>query len=210
MISVIFPHANNPENNRVLELNLEMLATNTTCPYEVLYMSNDFRPDLVYKFWDWGIRNAKYDLILWHNTDILMAPGWNELPIKYKDDYDWIGIKLVECGQIGVHPNNIPMSFGIKADTFERWSFEEWVSRISKAATAEVRSGFAWYSPSVWKKSWYIEMGGFDTYKSFPHAVDSEFRDKVEKRGCRFGVVNAFAYHLQRCGENLGDKKERV
>jgi len=209
MISIIFPHANNPENNRVFDLNLKMLKENTTCDYEVLSLWNDSRLDLVYEFWDWGIRHAKYDLILWHNTDIVMAPGWNEKVIKHQDKGDWIGIELVECGQIGVHPNNIHKDFGITADTFRRAEFEAWV-KSHKANRPEYRDGFCWYSPSVWRRDWYENMGGFDYITPFPYPNDSRFMERVEAMNQRFIVVNEFAYHFQRAGENQGTKKERT
>ena len=207
MISIIFQHANNPENNRIFELNLKMLKENTTCEYEILSLWNDKRPDLVYKFWDWGIRNAKYDLILWHNTDIVMAPGWNERVITYKDKADWIGIELVECGAIGVHPNNIHKDFGRTAETFDRKGFESWANSLQ--GWAAYRDGFCWYSPSVWKKDWYIKMGGFDLDKPFPHPNDSAFKEKCERAGTKFIVVNSYAYHFQRANENQELKDER-
>lgn len=208
MISIIFPHAINKENNKVFELNLKMLKENTTCDYEVLSLWNN-RPDLVYEFWDWGIRHAKYDFILWHNTDIVMGPGWNENVIKSKDKGDWIGIELVECGQIGVHPNNIHKDFGITADTFRRKEFEDWVFN-RKWGKPTYREGFCWYSPSVWRKDWYIKMGGFHWEKPFPHPNDTEFKEICELSGCRFIVANEYAYHFQRAGENLGEKNERI
>lgn len=212
MISIVFPHANNEENNKVLELKLRLYKKYTTCEYEILYMSNDKRPDLVYPFWDWAIRNAKYDLILWDNTDLLPAPKWNENVLAHKDDADWIGIQLVECGQIGVHSNNIHKNFGITAkeveDNIDLW--EKWVEDESKNKGTKLRDGFCWYSPSVWKKEWYIKMGGFDLSKSFPYPNDSEFREKCEREVTKFIVVNSYFYHLQRAGENLGNKLERV
>lgn len=209
MISIVFPHAINSGNDAVLNLKMHMLRGNTTCDYEVLYLANMKRPDLVYAGWDWLMRNAKYDLILWDNSDIVYAPKWNEPVIEYQDRGDWICLELVECGQIGVHPNNIHKDFGITAETFRRTEFEEWVTEYSKNR-AGYRKAFCWYSPSVWKKSWYISMGGFDLSKQFPHPVDSEFREKAEKLGQRFITVNSFAYHFQRAGENLGEKPERA
>lgn len=209
MISIVFPHAINSGNDRLLELKFDMLAENTTCEYEVLFLPNEKRPEVVYKFWDWGMRNAKYDLLLWDNSDIVYAPGWNELPIKYADKADWIGLELVECGQIGVHPNNIHKDFGITAETFRRKEFEDWVKEYSKPRP-EFRKGFCWYSPSVWKKSWYIARGGFNFNKPFPYPNDAEFKEHCESVGSKFIVVNSFAYHFQRSGENLGQKPERT
>lgn len=208
-VSIVFPHALNPENDKVLALNLQMIKENTTCEYEVLYLANMQRPDLVYPAWNFLIRNAKYSHILWHNTDIVLAPRWNENVLKHQDNGDWIGLELVECGQIGVHPNNIHQDFGITADTFRREDFENWVKTYSEHRLG-FRKGFGWYSPSVFKKSWYVSMGGFNTEKPFPHPNDMEFKEKAEKLGQRFIVVNSFAYHFQRAGENLGEKLERV
>lgn len=209
MISIVFPHAINSGNDAVLNLKLKMLQDNTRCQYEILYLANMKRPDLVYKGWDWLIRNAKFDLILWDNSDIVYAPEWDVNVLRNKDNANWIGLELVECGQIGVHTNNIHMDFGITAETFRRAEFESWVAAYS-ANRHNHRPGFSWYSPSVWKKDWYISMGGFDLSHQFPHPVDSMFREKAEKLGQRFIVANSFAYHFQRAGENLGEKPERV
>lgn len=209
MISIVFPHLLNPENDRVLQLNLQMIKENTTCPYEVLYLADTGNRHNVYRGLDWLMRIASYDLILWHSSDILLAPGWDKNVLKHKDDGNWIGLELVECGQIGVHPNNIHKDFGITAESFQRVNFENWVAEHS-ANRPSFRNGFCWYSPSVWKKAWYITMGGFDLEHTFPHPVDSLFKERVEKLGCKFIVANSFAYHFQRAGENLGEKKERA
>jgi len=209
MISIVFPHHNVSENTKVLELKLKMLEENATYPYEVLYLINKGNKEIVYPFWDFAMRNAKYDLLLWDNSDIVYSKGFMDNIIKHKDDGDWIGLELVECGAIGVHPNNIRRDFGRTADDFRREEFEEWVKEYSKDRPS-MRESFCWYSPSVWRKDWYIKTGGFDLTKPFPHPVDSEFREKCEKMGTKFIVVNSFAYHFQRAGENQGTKPERV
>ena len=208
MISIIFPHHTTPENENVLRLKLQMLRENTTCDYEVLYLANYGRRDLVYKGWDFLMRNAKYDLVLWDNTDIVYSRSWNENVLINQHEGDWIGLELVECGQIGVHPNNIHKDFGITAETFRRDEFESWAAEFTRNRPS-YRKGFCWYSPSVWKKEWYINTGGFDLTKTFPHPADSEFKERVS-RGCRFIVANSIAYHFQRAGENLGEKPERI
>ena len=208
MISIVFPHAMNSENDAVLQLKLKMLEENSTYPYEILMLSNTGRPDLVYESWDWMMRRAKYDLILWDNSDIIYAPKFMDNIIKHKDDADWLGLELVECGAIGVADTNICKDFGRTASSFDRSSFEKWVEEYSSNRLS-IRNGFCWYSPSVWKKSWYIKMGGFDFTKPFPHPNDSEFRDRCIAAGSTFAVVNSFAYHFQRAGENRGEKPER-
>lgn len=197
MISIVFPHLLNKQNNALLDLNLKMIEENTTCPYQILMVTDNGDKDMVYKGLDWMFRNAKYDLTLWHSTDVVLAPGWNENVLKHIDDADWLGLELAECGQIGVHPNNICIDFGRTADTFKRKDFEGW-ARTMALGRPTMREGFGWYSPSVWKKEWYVRMGGIDCSKPFPHPNDSEFRQKCEEQHQKFAVVNSFAYHFQR------------
>lgn len=208
MISIVFPHELNKENDKVLQLKLKMLEQNSSYPYELLILNNNRRPDLVYESWDWMMRRAKYDLILWDNSDIVYGPNFMENVVKHKDDADWICLELVECGMIGVAASNIHKNFGTTADNFRRQEFEDWVLNYSRNRPS-IRNGFTWYSPSVWKKDWYVKMGGFDCSKPFPHPNDSEFREKVEKIGAKFATVNSFAYHFQRARENMREKQER-
>lgn len=206
MISIVFTHLLNPENDRCLDLNLRMIAENTTCEYEVMYIADTGNRDMVYRGLDFLMRNAKYEHILWHSSDVVLAPKWNENVVKSFPYGDWIGLELVECGQIGVAHTNIKMDFGITADTFRRAEFEGWVQEYSKNRY-DWRDGFGWYSPSVWKKSFYIDAGGFDLTKPFPHPCDADFRRKVH--GCRFIVANSYAYHFQRGHVHQGLQPER-
>ena len=209
MISIIFPHLINKENNAVLDLKIQMLKDNATYPYEILILADNGRKDLVYESWDWLMRRSKYELVLWDNSDIVYAPNFMDNVIKHKDDADWIGIELVECGAIPVAETNMQKDFGRTSSSFDRKGFEDWVAEYSKDRPS-LREGFCWYSPSVWKKSWYIQMGGFNTSIPFPYPNDADFRNKCIQAGCRFAVANSFAYHFQRAGENLGEKPERV
>ena len=207
MISVVFPHLLNEENNKCLELSLKMLKENTSIPYEILYIADNGRKDMVYKGLDWLIRNAKYDNILWHSSDIVYAKDWDKAVVENLNKVEWMCLELVECGQIGVHPNNIHLDFGITADTFRREDFEKWVKEYSKDRRS-FKPLFTWYSPSVFRKDWYISMGGF-SHGCFPDPLDADLVDRARKKGAKFITVNSFAYHFQLAGENIGTKPPR-
>lgn len=201
MISIVIPHVMNEENDKLLALNLQMLKENTTCEYEVLIFSdNSRRKDLVYRSLDWMFRQAKYDLVLWGSSDVVLSYGWNNNVLKYANLADWICLQLVECGEIPVHSNNIEKDFGRTAETFNRDAFEAWCKSYSYGHSA-YRDGFCWYSPSVFRKDWYINSGGFDLSKYFPHHTDKDFIERVEK-DTKFITVNSYAYHFQRANKN--------
>ena len=154
------------------------------------------------------MRRAKYDLLLWDNSDIVYGPNFMNNIVRHKNDADWLGLELVECGAIPVAESNIQKNFGLTADSFDRYAFEKWVIEYSQSRPS-IRPGFCWYSPSVWKKQWYIKMGGFNTNLSFPYHNDLDFKNKCIESGSSFAVVNSFAYHFQRAHENLNYISER-
>jgi len=209
MISIVFPHAINSENDAVLKLKMDMIRDNATFPYEILMLSNTGRPDLVYESWDWMMRRARYELILWDNSDIVYAPKFMDNVVKHKDDADWIGLELVECGAMPVADTNQQVDFGKTAKDFDRAGFEKWANERMKSRPS-LRPGFCWYSPSVWKKEWYVSMGGFCLDNPFPYPNDAQFRAKCERAGASFAVANSFAYHFQRAQENRGEVEERT
>lgn len=209
MISIVFPHAINQENDKLLRLKLERFNETIRVPFEVLYFAdNSSRKELVYESWDWMIRRAKYELILWDNSDIIYSRNFMENVIKHKDDADWLGMETVECGQLEVAASNIQLDFGKTADEFDSDAFEDFVYVRSRNQPS-IRPGFAWYCPSVFKKSLYVKLGGFNFTTPFPHPNDVDFRRKAMSENCKFAVINSYAYHFQRARENSGCATER-
>lgn len=203
-ITVIMPHAINPENDRVMELNKKMLAENTRGNYELIYLANMRRPDLVYRGWNMLFESAKYELVLWSNTDLLLAPGW-DVPIhELAKTEDWISLRVVECGAIPSYHTMISKDFGWTASTFDRPGFETFVAQdIQTRPVSE--QGWVWYCPSIIKKSKWKELGGFKEQPIFPHPQDIEFKERAIAAGWRFCISNhSYSYHLQRAQENLG------
>ena len=209
-ISIVYPHAINEENDRVLALNQQLIKENTVGEYEILTLGNMKRPDLVYEGWNYLISKAKYDLVLWHNTDLLLGPKW-DVPIrKLSESYDWISLRVVECGAIGVAKTMICKDFGLTAASFRRKEFEDYVEDQFDS-WVESEPGWVWYCPSVLKKSKFLDIGGFMTKPKFPNPNDMNFKERAIKAGWKFCISNfSWAYHLQRAAENQGVKPERT
>lgn len=203
-ISIVMPHAINNENDRVLWLNQKMAKENTRGPYEILYMGNMRRPDLVYKGWNMLISVAKYNLVLWSNTDLLLAPNWDVNIHKLTETYDWISLRVVECGAIPSASTMVSRNFGWTAANFDRTGFEKFVEQdIANRPMHE--TGWIWYCPSVLKRDKFMEVGGLGEQPIYPFDQDTQFKRKVENVGWKFGISNhSYAYHLQRARENMG------
>jgi hypothetical protein len=209
MISLIFPHVSNPENDAALDLKLRMLRDNTRCEYQALYLTSTcLNPDDVYPAWNWLASRAKYPILLWDNSDIVYATDWDVAIRKYIDDYDWLCLRLVECGAIGVATTNIHKPFGKTAAKFDRAGFESFCATDAAGRHPCEPDTFGWYSPSAFRKEWFLGKGGFPTEESFPYQNDEVFRDRVTAEGCRFCRIGSYAYHFQRQGENLKQRND--
>ena len=148
-------------------------------------------------------------MCLWHNTDLVLAPGWDINVLKHQNKSPWQCLRVVETGAIGVDSAMLCKDFGRTAKTFRRKEFEDFVRQESKKHP-EYEEGFVWYCPSVMNRDWFIKMGGFPDEKPFPHPNDIEFRNHVEAAGCKQIIVNSWAYHFQRGHIHQGLQDERV
>ena len=209
-ISIVMPHAINPENDRVLALNQKMIKENSHGQVEILTLGNTMRPDLVYEGWNYLISKAKFEHVLWHNTDLLLAPEWDKPIAGLMETIDWLSLRVVECGAIGVANTMVCRDYGRTAADFDRKGFEKFVEN-EIAQRPPVEAGWVWYCPSVLKKSKFLELGGFMTQPAFPNPNDINFKIRAETAGWKFGISNhSWAYHLQRGHIHQGLQQERT
>lgn len=213
MISVLIPHKANEWNDACLELTKKMLKENTSNEYELL-VEEDTVGGAVYTIWNRMARDAKFPILVWGNSDVVFAPGWDEPVVEHMDSFDYLGFYLVECGMIGVHQNNIHRDFGSLASTFDRSGFEKFAADIvgdrpvtlidqGRPSDHRVNAGFGWYSPSAMKQDYFLAHGGFGENPPFPHCQDSSFMQKCYLDGMRLARVRTVAYHFQFARENF-------
>lgn len=209
-ISIVFPHAINSGNDSVLELNKSMLEKNTKGEYELLYLANMKRTDLVYEGWNILFNIAKYENVLWSNSDLIAGYGWDVPVLHLMEKYDWLSLRVVECGAIGVADTMVCKDFGRTPEAFDSNGFENFIKEES-SKYPESQDGWVWYCPSIIKKSKFLALGGFNNYPPFPNPNDIDFKKRAQQAGWRFGISNhSWFYHFQRAGENLGEKPERI
>lgn len=183
-----------------------MLRENTRNDYELITVVGGDR-HIVYPAFNFLIRQARYPIVVMANTDVVFAPGWDDLLVSHIDQGDWFSFRLVECGAIG--SEQIVKDFGQTAETFREQEFYEF-AKADGATRPDIEDGFTWYVPCAWKKDYFLSMGGFGEEQPFPYPNDIDFRIKCEGLGGRFKVINSYAYHFQRAEVNRGEKPERV
>jgi len=194
MLSILIPHKRGIKNDLALQLNVQMLLENTVNQFELLVDTMDGCP---YRLWNEMARKAKYEILVFSNSDVLMSKGWDSYIPNYVIDNNITTGYLVEPGIIGVFWQNITKNFGMSPEDFNRLEFEKFaISHTTQLD--EVRHERAWYMPCFMKRDWFLGVGGFDIENPFPYPNDEKFWNDVESQyDTIFLRIPSIAYHFQ-------------
>lgn len=198
--SIIIPHKKTELNDLSLDLNLKMLEKNSRNKnYELIIAEEKEDP---YKLWNKYSELAKYENLVFSNSDVIMAKDWDVHMIGQLCDNSIVTGYLVECGVIGVAWQNIPRNFGTSPLDFDSEKFENFCEEEGEKVP-DMREERGWYMPCSIKKSLFFKMGGFNTEKPFPNPNDIIFWEKCIGEGVVLKRAKSFAYHFQ----NLSNKE---
>lgn len=194
-MTIIIPHRPGQHNDDALSLNVEMLLDNTYHSFELIVDTEV--PKDPYKVWNEAAKVARSDVLIFSNTDVLMAPEWDVSMLAYcRPNRITVGY-LVEAGNVGVAEVNIQRNFGKVPEQFDRATFEKFAGSFSRKFP-DILFERAWYMPCAMDREWFLSTGGFDTTLGFPNPNDILFWNRCrDELGTEFVRVNSFAYHFQ-------------
>lgn len=194
-LSIIIPHKPGNMNNMALQLNLDALLRNTVSSFELIIDTQT--PCDPYKIWNAASILARGDILVFTNSDVIMAPGWDEMFVKHMVDNAILTGYLVEPGNIGVAPINIHQDFGKTPVEFQSLQFERFAEEHG-SNKPEILAERGWYMPCAFLKDWFNWTGGFDTTLGFPHPNDILFWEHCRTNlGTSLYRVRSYAYHFQ-------------
>lgn len=194
-ISVIIPHKPTSENDKSLRMNLQYLLEGSTVPLEVILDTTV--PKDPYRIWNEAASQARADIIVFSNSDVIMAPGWDVFFAEHCAPNRILTGYLVEPGNIYPADVNIHMDFGKTPDEFNYIEFCKFVIEHSQHIP-DVWSQRGWYMPCAMNRDWFLSTGGFDTTKPFPHSNDIDFWEKcIKEYNTTLLRVRSYAYHFQ-------------
>ena len=192
--TIIIPHLHTELNDLSLELNIKMLKENSyNKDYELIIADENVEP---YRLWNLYSEKAKHDILVFSNSDVLMAKDWDYHLINSVCDNSIVTGYLVECGVIGVASQNIASNFGTGPKDFKRVEFESFCEKHGKSVSV-CKEERGWYMPCAITKSLFIKMGMFDTTKPFPNPNDIIFWEKCISNGVKLKRARSYAYHFQ-------------
>lgn len=202
-MTIILPHKNNPGNNAALSICIDTLMANTRSEFNLLVSAAYNQP--LFPAIDRLIRQSQTDVIVFWNSDMFPAPGWDE-PMLEQFHYNTIVTNIVtEPGAIGIFTDNVEWDFGRKPETFRRADFEAWAT----SGHAPVPSGEGWYAPYMMSQQRYLDIGGIDLDASDVKAsdgfntrpLDIDMFNKHKRLGGFVRRAVSYVYHLQHFSE---------
>lgn len=210
--TLILPHKLNPGNDEALAICLDMLVKNTSAEF-ALVMDVTINSPLNERI-NRMIEHAYTDCVVFWNSDMFAAPGWDVPMLRCHDYWTIVNPVLVEPGAISMSGENLQKDFGRKPSTFRRVEFEAWAQRQT-----EDRGGEGWYAPFMISRNRWLDLGGLET--DGPILPNGLHRDPMdirlyERHKASSGRVvrgqRSFVYHLQRWSdldEQMHEKRER-
>ena len=195
-MTIVIPHLRKSMNDAALQLNIARLFENTHHSFELVIDTESPRDP--YKIWNDVAKIARGKIIVFSNSDVIMAKDWDVPFVKYMQDNAILTGYLVEPGNIGVADVNIHMDFGRNPYTFRPDEFENFAV-LYGSNTPEVKEERGWYMPCAFLRDWFIWTNGFDTDRGgFPLPLDIWYWDKCRGNfGTKFIRVRSFSYHFQ-------------
>lgn len=192
-MSIIIPHKPTVSNDKALMLALRSILDCTVYDYE-LFIDTTVPGD-PYTIWNKLSHRASGEILIFSNSDVIFAHEWDKLLVENCVPNVIVTGYMVEPGNIGVAPVNISRDFGKHPDSFDRITFEAFVSGHN---APEVKEERAWYMPCAMDRAWFVSTGGFPTDIGFPEPNDIKFWNRCKAEyGTRFLRVRSYSYHFQ-------------
>lgn len=202
-LAILIAHKHDPANDGALAVALDCIVCNTRSDYQLLVDTTT--PDCPYRVWNRLAQAAQADWLLFTNSDVFLAPGW-DIPMlgAAKPDVIVVGV-VVEPGAIGVNERNLEKNFGMTPQAFDRTAFEQWITETPGGQPG----GHGWFMPSLHYRNSFLAMGGFNTtLGAFPDPLDEEYWHRWKAAGLGVHRVPSFSYHLQNWSNPVEQAKE--
>ena len=136
------------------------------------------------------------DIVCMLHSDMHVPPKFDEIMLKYMEEYDFITPLRVEP-DVG-YPGSVDkllINFGTESENFDEYKFNEWhETNIEKnKGRVEQRMFFPW----MIKKKLYNEIGGNDELFSKYMVDDDDFYLRVKMSGAKYTqVFETAVYHM--------------
>lgn len=169
----------------------------------------------VYRAYNFGVSEAKGELVLLTNSDMAYAPGFLSNMLEMFDPKKLNTARLIESGRLPTGELGIEKDFGSRPKKFRRHSFNKYAKKIKASKT--IPGGL--FMPLLIKKRVFTALGGFpegnvkaDDLKNYlsgePFSTakkneplvpgDNAFFKLADQMGFQHQTIaNSIAYHFQ-------------
>jgi GT2 family glycosyltransferase len=154
----------------------------------------------VYASYNYGVKKVRGDKVCLLNDDMLFAPEWDVLACEKLEPNILMTGVVVEPGFVSVSDRNVAYNFGMDPSHFNESAFRDMAKKYRKPKVLYDTRG--WYMPAMFITKDFLDFGGYNTAKPFPHANDVEFFHRWTAAGKTTARCDdMLCYHFQRLSQ---------
>lgn len=168
---------------------------------------DDYYINRVYRAWNFGVENAKTDVVVLINSDMLLSEGWlDNLLRELKEDTIPVS-RLVESGKMPSGRHALSVNLGRHCNDIDYGEWEELARILTDLTVNKVEEG-GLYMPCAFFKKDFLAVGGYcegNVYDAGVGRVDSRFKMsgdaytfhiKMQNKK-HITVMDSLVYHIQ-------------
>lgn len=196
--SIIFPHKRTEINDEALAINLEALQKYSAHPHEIIIALDPEGGRIdPYRAWNIALDYATTPWFVFHNTDLIVGPDWDEMYVRHAQPDRILTDWLVEPGVLGCYHKNIHLDLGRCPRCFNKQAWEDYVRQVC-GRTPEIESGMGFYIQALLPIDLVKACGRFPDDVAFMHRPnDAILFERMEAAGAKHFRVRSFGYHFQ-------------
>ena len=193
---VVFDHPNKI-NSEIIPQIIDEWKKKYPLPIHLLDIGDEQNLD-VYEMYNIGVKNSREKLVLLVNDDTYFPPSWDYGVNVDLSDNPVITFDIVEPGYVDVNSKNLRKDFGQTIETFDKAGFDNFAKIYP--VNPVIDEGLGWFMPVIFKRDYFLEMGGYPTFPPFPYPNDIIFFEKISK-DVKFVHIHSPVYHFQRLSQ---------
>ena len=184
-------------NSEYIDTCIKYIKQNSKYDPEIIQIVDE--TDVYYAF-NKGVYQAKHDIVVLMNDDMVVSKDWDETFPMYVSQDTFLTLHVVEPNPGKMNgPECIKHDCGDTLEDFDYEKFEQF-AQTNKLNVPEIQfNTIGWYMPFVVHKKSFVSYPNIDKFPLYANDV-TLFHSVLPNLGYKVALMNSFVYHFQRKG----------
>lgn len=194
MYSIVIPHLS---TSKYIDSCIKYIKQNSKYDPEIIQIVDETD---VYYAYNKGVYQAKHDIVVLMNDDMIVSKNWDENFPMYVAQDTFLTLHVVEPNPGKMNgPECIQHDCGDSLENFDYEKFESFV-QTNKSTLPDIQfNAIGWYMPFIVHKKSFVSYPNIDKFPLYANDV-TLFHSVLPNLGYKVALMNSFVYHFSRKG----------